>query len=201
VDQKSWPHEQIDCVVTETFANDCFIENFAMLVEHVETHFNLAPSCKWIPDQISLEIGMVDVERDQEFDPGITLPGSYQQQIESAVHVYRDYFYHRHDQINMPVAQIPRIELTNMLVLDQFLVDQNLRTQLDQARYEINLPFHDMRNPYIKVDWTLKFGAHQLQINRVPSWRSIAFKVDPSKTDRFYFRFNPLSHAMIGTQF
>jgi predicted RNA methylase len=201
VDQFCWPHDEIDCVITETFANDCFIENFAFLVEHVEKHFNLALGCKWIPEKISLNIGVVDVAPTQEFDPGVVLPTEYQQQIETAIHIYRDHFYHKHDELNMPVAQIPRINLDNMQELDQFPVNQNLRDRLDSSKYEVCIPHLGMKNPYIKIDWNLCFGDHKLELNRVESWRSIAFKVDPAKSDRFYFRFNPYSHALIGTQF
>ena len=92
IDRHNWIHEPIDVIVTETFANDCFIENFAFLVEHVEQNFNLAPNHRWIPDKIELSVGLIDVPPTLEFDPGIDLPTTYVDQINQAVKVYKDNF-------------------------------------------------------------------------------------------------------------
>lgn len=205
VDNISCPHPSIDVIVTETFANDCFIENFAFLVEHVEKRFNLSEDCRWIPDNITLNISSVDMPSVPEFSPGVDIPNSYRNEINNAIQVFRDTVYHEHNyiarkQINMPVAQIAKFIPTDMQTLDTFQVDKHLRSRLDESAYSVIIDHADMKNPYIKVDWILHGGAKELMLNNCTSWRSIAFKVDPNGSSDFYFRFNPLTHAFIGSQ-
>ena len=206
VDQTVWPHDPIDVTITETFANDCFIENFAFLVEYVEKHFNLAPDHRWIPESVDLNLDLINVDRAPEFCPGVDLPEQYQIQIEQAVQTYRDYFYHKnsldqHGQtINMPVAQIPPTDLDQLTLIDTYLVDVDLRANLDRAQYHIALDHSHLAHPYIKVDWVVHSGNNSLKLNQAISWRNIAFKVDSTLGNKFYFRFNPYTHALIGTQ-
>lgn len=200
VDRHCWPHDSIDVIITETFANDCFIENFAFLVEHVEKSFNLAPGHRWIPENIELFTSLVDVDPRKEFDPGVVLPAEYADQIQGAIQIYRDHFYHSHDQINLPVSQIPRIEPHNITRLDQFWVRQDLRDRLSRVKFRLQLDHQVCKNPYLKVDWCVTSGEHQLWLNQAVSWRSIAFKIDPNGGREFYLRFNPLTNALVASQ-
>lgn len=200
VDKHSWPHDPIDVVITETFANDCFIENFAFLVDHVEKGFNLNANHRWIPDNIELEIGLVDVERSPEFDSGVPLIKDYQDQINQAIEVYRDNLYHRHNQVNLPVAQIPETTVHESQVIDSFKVDQHLRRKLDLATYQIDIPFLGKSNPYLQIDWKLHSQDRFLYMNRCQSWRNIAFYIDVNKSSTFYMRFHPLTHALLASQ-
>jgi predicted RNA methylase len=200
VDRYSWPHDPIDVIITETFANDCFIENFAFLVEHVECSFNLAPHHRWIPENIELFVSLVNVDPCEEFDPGIPLPTEYTNQIHSAIQIYRDHFYRPHDQINLPVSQIPQLETQHMICLQKFIVCQALRDQLSVAKFRIHLDHHIHTNPYLKVDWRMNTSEHQLWINKSASWRSIGFKINPNNGKEFYLRFNPLTNAFIASQ-
>ena len=200
VDKHSWSHDPIDVIITETFANDCFIENFAFLVDHVEKGFNLNHNHRWIPDGIDLEIRLVNIERSAEFDPGVPLFKDYQDQINQAIDIYRDNLYHRHNQINLSVAQIPETKVENPQVIDSFKVDQHLHRKLDLANYQIDVPFSAMTNPYLQIDWKLHSQDRFLYINRCQSWRNIAFHIDPTKSSMFYVRFHPLTHALLATQ-
>lgn len=201
VDKHSWPHQSIDIIITETFANDCFIENFAFLVEHVEQGFNLSPDHRWIPDHIELHVGLVDVEPEPEFDPGVPLPEQYAKQIHDAIKIYRDHLYHTHDQINLPVAQIPRLSSQDMALLEKFTVNRNLRHQLSVTKFHLELDHTVYNHPYLKVDWCVRSDHHQLWLNRAGSWRSIAFKIDTAPDRKvFYLRFNPLTNALIASQ-
>ena len=201
VDCISWPHDVIDVTITETFANDCFIENFAFLVEHVEKHFNLSDQHCWIPERIDLNLDLVDVNHCTEFNPGVALPEEYCAQIENAIRIYRDHLYHKFEHnINVPVAQIPPTSLDQLTLVDNFLVDHSLKGLLEQATYFINFDHLATKNPYIKVEWVLYSGTTQIKINQASSWRNIAFKVDKNKSNKFYFRFNPLTHALICSQ-
>lgn len=206
VDQTVWPHEPIDVIVTETFANDCFIENFPFLVEHVEKHFNLAENHQWIPEKIDLNLDLIDIVQKDEFLPGVELPNQYQAQIQEAIQIYRDHFYHKHsyDQkeqpINMPVAQIPPTDLDRLTLVDTYHVDGNLRSTLSNCRYNLNFDHTQVKNPYIKVDWVLHYKEQNIKMNQVVSWRNIAFKINPDLGSAFYFRFNPFTYSLIGSQ-
>ena len=200
VDKTVWQHLDIDVVVTETFANDCFIENFAFLVEHVEKNFNLSNNCRWIPDNITLNLALVDVPVVDEFDPGVDIPQAFVDQINQSVRIYRDSLYHKNEPVNMSVAQIARIKPQSAVEIDSFFVDRYLRQHIDHAQYTVNFDHSKIKNPYIKVEWVIYSGDVSLALNQVVSWRSIAFKVDAAQGFSFYFRFNPHSHALIGTQ-
>lgn len=200
VDKYSWDHQPIDVIITETFANDCFIENFAFLVDHVEKNFNLSADRRWIPDQIDLSVGLVNVEPKQEFDPGVDLPQTFISQINNAVDVYKNNFYHKHSQVNLPVALIPKTVPYQSIHLDTFNVDVNLKSNIDLARYYIRPNFHNMNNPYLKVDWIFHGLDHVLYLNNCVSWKSIAFLIDRQKEDEIYLRFHPLTHALLASQ-
>ena len=100
----------------------------------------------------------------------------------------------------MSVAQIARIKPQSAVEIDSFFVDRYLRQHIDHARYTVNFDHSKIKNPYIKVEWVIYSGDVSLALNQVVSWRSIAFKVDAAQGFSFYFRFNPHSHALIGTQ-
>ena len=207
VDRTCWPHEDIDVIITETFANDCFIQKFAMIVDHVERHFNLSANKQWIPNLITLKMGLIDVAVKNEFEPGVQISASYKEQINNAIKIYRDNFYHRHDEINMQVAHIPWTKphdwhphLDNLIQIDQFAVDQRLQSNIQQSSYHLIFDHKRMKNPYIKIDWVLNSDNISLVLNQVTCWKSIAFKVDRDKGSNFYFRFNPNTHALIGSQ-
>lgn len=200
VDYQVFPHDPIDIIITETFANDCFIENFPFLVDHVERSFMLTPTHQWVPDNVTLEMGMVDIAHSREFRPGVDVPNSYLNNIESAIRIYRDTLYNKDNTINMSVAQVPRMGLATKTTVDTFCVKHGLNQYLDSIQYKLAFDHAGMTNPYIKVNWYLHCGDDTLHLNGCESWRSIAFKVDTSKSKNFYFRFNPLSGALIGTQ-
>lgn len=200
IDQKVWKHDTIDVTITETFANDCFIENFAFLVEHVERTFNLSPDHRWIPDNISLKLALVDIPPLNEFDPGVNISDEYCSQINNAIQIYRNSLYHKYDIGNMPVAQIPRLTPEHMTQVDSYFVNCNLRSYLDSFKYYLTFDHTSMKDPYLKVEWVLHSNNIDYMLNRSPSWRSIAFKIDPAGSSEFYFRFNPYSHALLGSQ-
>ena len=200
VDRHCWTHDPIDIIMTETFANDCFTENFAFLVEHVERSFNLASQHRWIPEIIELHVSMIDIEPRREFDPGVSLPDAYIEQIQSAVEIYRDHFYHAHDQINLAVSQIPKSVPQDNTPVAQFWVRQDIRDRLGRTKLDLQLDHSIYTNPYLKVDWCITSGEHRLWLNQAASWRSIAFKIDPAGGHKFYLRFNPLTHALIASQ-
>ena len=200
IDYQVFPHEPIDIIITETFANDCFIENFPFLVDHVEKSFMLTPDHLWVPENITLEMGIVDIAHSREFRPGVDVPDGYLNNIESAIRIYRDTLYNKNNKINMSVAQIPRIGLSTKTLVDTFQVKHGLTRYLDSIQYKLAFDHAGMTNPYIKVNWYLHCGDDTLHLNGCESWRSIGFKVNPSKCKNFYFRFNPLTGALIGTQ-
>ena len=200
IDYQVFPHEPIDIIITETFANDCFIENFPFLVDHVEKSFMLTPDHLWVPENITLEMGIVDIAHSREFRPGVDVPDGYLNNIESAIRIYRDTLYNKDNNINMSVAQIPRIGLSTKTLVDTFQVKHGLTRYLDSIQYKLAFDHAGMTNPYVKVNWYLHFGDDTLHLNGCESWRSIGFKVNPSKGKNFYFRFNPLTGALIGTQ-
>lgn len=200
VDANSWMHLPIDIVTTETFANDCFIENFAVFVNHVHKNFNTSKNITWIPQQIDLRISFIDCDFTDEFVPGINLPKKYTKQINDAVNVYRNNLYHAHDQINMNVAQVGKQKPEHSVRLDSFTVDADLLNKINNANYFFDFDFTEYVNPYVKVDWVLKKPDSELWLNCCESWRSIAFQVNKSKGKKFYLRFNPLTHELIGTQ-
>jgi predicted RNA methylase len=205
VDRHSWPHDKIDFVISETFTNDCFIETFAFLVDHVQKNFNLSESCAWIPDTIYLKMSLVDVPPTREFDPGVAVPEGFRKQVEDAIGIYRDNFYHPHDSLNLPVAYLAPARVgdagqSEMITIDQYSVHNALKNQIDNAKYHVKFDHSKFCNPYIKIDWVLETHGNEFYMNRAPSWKSIAFKVDKTKSNDFYFRFNTYSHALIGTQ-
>lgn len=200
VDKNSWHHLSIDIVTTETFANDCFIENFACFVDHVYKHFNTNKNIRWIPEQIDLMISFIDCKFVDEFVPGIDLPETYTKQINNAINLYRNKLYHAHDQINMNVAQVTKSKPEYHKTLDKFVVGPDLKSQIDNAKYFFEFDFAEYQHPYIKIDWVLYKPDNELWLNCCESWRSIAFQVNKSKGNKFYFRFNSLSHELIGTQ-
>ena len=202
VDYKNWPHDAIDISITSTFANDCFTDSFVFLVDHVSKNFNLSAQHRWIPESIDLNLDLVEVLPQQEFVPGVELPEPYQQQIESAVKIYRDHFYHRYESgINMPVAKISPTVVDQLTCVDNFVVDRDLRSHVEQFRYKLIFDHHGLQNPYIKIDWVLRSGQHSIRINQASSWRNIAFKVNDAAGKNFYFRFNSQTHSLIGSQF
>lgn len=200
VDKHSWNHEPIDVIVTETFANDCFTENFAFIVEHVQRSFNLKANHRWIPDRVDLTIGISNVYRNPEFNPGVSLPECYSLQINQAIDIYRDNLYHKYDSINLPVANVPAVMAENTKSLDTFIVNGQLRNKLDLAEYVIEQDFDHAYYPYLQVDWILHSEDRIMYLNRCPSWKSIAFKIDTNKGTKFYLRFHPITHALLVAQ-
>jgi predicted RNA methylase len=200
VDKNSWNHENIDIVVTETFANDCFIENFAFLVEHVENNFNTSKHLIWVPNQIELRLTLVNHPPENEFNPGVDVPPLFLNKINDSVAIFRNHFYHAFNEINLPVSQIPKYKPKNSKLIDTFVCDSGLRNHLHNVRYNVQFDHSNLDYPYLKVDWILKNNRGEMWMNCCKSWRSIAFCVDKSLGNNFYLRFNPLTHALICTQ-
>jgi predicted RNA methylase len=200
VDNVCWEHQPIDIIITETFASDCFIENFAFLVEHVENNFNLSDNHRWIPDVIDLEVQLFDYTVQKEFNPGVAIPALFEQQIDNAVAVYRDNFYHAFNQFILPVSQLPKVPLTQPILVDRYYVNKDLRSTINAARYKIDIDLHDMTNPYLKVNWKIKSGNTALSINNAESWRSLGFKLNKNLGNSLYLKYHPLTHSLIASQ-
>lgn len=194
VDRDSWPHPNIDIIISETFANDCFTENFAFIVEHVERNFNLSDDHRWVPDAVSLRISPEKIQRQDEFDPGVDVEPTWSAQIQNAIHVYRDHFYHGSSEICLPVAQVPRSQELSSVPLARWNVDRTIRQSLHDV--VIDLPAQD--SGYIRIDWVLHSQDRDLWLNRCESWRSIAFKCK-NHHSAIRFKFHPLTHALIAT--
>jgi predicted RNA methylase len=199
VDRESWSHEPIDVIITETFANDCFLENFGFLCDHVEKHFNLSRQCRWIPEKINLDIAMVDVPLSTEFDPGVAVPQIYSETVGHAIQIYRDSLYQKYSTRNLSVAQIPDSLLGQLTRIYSFSCDGSMISQLSKS-HVVEIDHSRHTNPYLKVEWSLESQGHLLAINQSVSWRSIAYKVDKNRSDNFYLRFNPHSHALLISQ-
>lgn len=199
VDRESWSHESIDVIITETFANDCFLENFGFLCDHVEKHFNLSNQCRWIPEKINLDVAMVDVPMRMEFDPGVPVPQLYREKIGHVIQIYRDSLYQKNSTCNLSVAQIPDLLPDQLTRIDSFSCDGSMLSQLSKS-YVVKINHSNYDNPYLKVEWSLGSQGHLLAINQSVSWRSIAYKINKYQGDNFYLRFNPHSHALLISQ-
>ena len=199
VDAECWDHEPIDIVTTETVANDCFTENFAVIVEHVENNFNCAKNLTWYPEQIDLRLTLFDYDYKNEFEPGIALPEGFTNAVNTSVEIFRNNFYPGNG-INLPVAKVSKFKPNDSQLVDTFYTNSNLRSMLETANYNIPMDHSKLKNPYIKVDWVLKNHRNELWLNNAKSWYSIAFCVDKNKGNNFYFRFHPITHALLCSQ-
>jgi|TARA_R110000822_G_scaffold6318_1_gene26813 predicted RNA methylase len=200
VDADCWTHDPIDIVTTETFANDCFTENFAVIVEHVEHKLNCAKNLIWYPEQIDLRLTLVNQDPVTEFDPGIQLPQGFNKAINDSIAIFRNNYYQSNSVINLPVAKIAKYKPTDSMLIDTFYSNSNLRSTIETNSYSVEFDHSNVPHPYLKIDWVLKNHRSKLWLNNCKSWYSIAFHVDKTRGNTFYLRFNPLTHALLCSQ-
>ena len=199
VNRENWQHDPIDVIMSETFGSDCFLQNFGFLCSHVEKHFNLGSEYRWIPEKINLDVAMIDVPINMQFDPGVPLPQIYSAKVGQALQIYRDTLYQKYSTRNLPVAQIPNLLPERLKRIDSFSCNESILSQLGKS-YVLEMDHTCYANPYLKVEWSLESQGYLLAINQSVSWRSIAYKVDKCGGNNFYVRFNPHSHALLISQ-
>ena len=95
---------------------------------------------------------------------------------------------------------VTKFKPNNSQLIDSFYTNSNLRSMIETANYNIPMDHSKLQNPYIKVDWVLKNHRDELWLNNAKSWYSIAFCVDKNKGNNFYFRFHPITHALLCSQ-
>jgi predicted RNA methylase len=202
LDKQNWTHDQIDIVISETFANDCFVENFAFFVDHACKNLNLSSQVVWSPCQIDLSIQLIDVPMIEEFNSNTQINQDFTNVVNQSIQNYRNNFHNAWENNIMPTANLShhRLSITDNVV-KSFIVDNTLKTVVDDYRSQLKFDHDGLNNPYLAVDWTI-YNSNKVSMPLTGNarWRRLGFKINKQKSNTFVFKFNALSHALYGYQ-
>lgn len=206
----------IDVFMSETFANDVFIQNFSYISDHVYKKFNLSKQFVSIPQSIELKISVVDCGLlDGEFLPGIEINKKYKDAVDLAIQKYRNSYIpigqkeyakevNTDQDINLLASRLTKkpIIQTESRHIETFDVDGNLQSQINAFEKIVDLPVEDYTNPKLRVDWFLNFADKSLQItgNVNTVWNILTYNFDKERNWKFKFRFNPWKNNLIVSQ-
>ena len=206
----------IDVFMSETFANDIFIQNFSYIADHVYKKFNLSEEFVSIPQSIELKISVVDCGVfDGEFVPGVEINKKYKDAVDIAIQNYRNSYIpigqkeyatevNIDQDINLLGSKLVKkpIIQTESIHVATFNVDGNLQSQINAFEKIVDLPVGDYIDPRLRVDWFLHFADNSLPItcNVDTVWNILTYNFNKEKKWKFKFRFNSWKNNLIVSQ-